>query len=287
MNHANSNQPNPMSKQVHVASWLAYALTWMILLWSFPSVEMLLFSFFCLIIWMMRTETLLLFLKQLRWIAPILLIIILIQLALSRDGMIVLWQFNWQPSLFDWQIQLQYRLTQEALVFACKSALQYVMVLGIWLVFSNMLPSKKVFAFGSKWFPHLMQMFYITIRLIPHLRLRARAIQDVLETRGFQNSGHKTKIRQKLTEKMPLMNALLEESLEGSWHRAEAMMLRGYGNSNYKRSFYVEDFWTWRDGVIFFCLCACVLSIWSPLFTVGFFAPLFWVARQEGSVHGN
>ena len=156
------------------------------------------------------------------------------------------------------------------------------MQLGIWHVFSSLLPAKRVFAFGARWFPHLMQMIYITMRLVPQLRQRTQAIQDVLETRGFQRTTGTFQMRQKIREQLPLMNALLEESLEGSWHRAEAMLLRGYGQSKRKRSFFIEDQWSWRDAVVIGSTLSCLLSLWFVYFIIGFLIPLILIGKKAG-----
>jgi energy-coupling factor transporter transmembrane protein EcfT len=266
----------------HVASWSIFLITWMILLWTFPSLLLLIISFVCLQIWLLCIGEWRTYLKQLRWMLPFLSIILIIQLALFQDGQIVLYEHEFNLPIGDWQINISYRLTEEAFLVAITAAIQYLSFIGLWLAFTPLLPAKRVFAFGSKWFPHFMQMIYITLRTIPQMRTRVQAIQEVLASRGFEKTKGKLQIKQKINEQMPLLNAVLEEALEGSWHRAEAMMLRGYGHPQRKRSFYVEDTWSWRDLIIMICALACVASIWNPLFVIALILPLVLVRRENG-----
>ncbi len=259
-----------MQTRGHIFSWLVYAIILFSLIWLFDDLFALLIESF-LVLWIVwRTKQWSTIIQQGKWMIRFLILFSLIQLVLRHDGQHVLLEWQGTITLFNFDLNLHWRTTMEAINDTTISMIRFLMFWFLFIAIQPLLPTKRLLPFTAQLFPDGTQMIYMTLRLVPVLRERSKHLLDVLQTRGFQPDSNRT-WKQSILVRLPLLQALLDESLEGSWHRAEAMIARGYGN--HKRTIYAAEQWSWFDLLILLCILFSIFSIWVPELLVALLIP--------------
>jgi energy-coupling factor transport system permease protein len=175
--------------------------------------------------------------KTMRFVWPILLLIFVLNVLITKDGATVLYSGVRLP------VFGALRITAEAMAFGAIMVLRMVTVIAAAALYINWLSPDRALGLVARVAGRSAVTAMLTARLIPYLSEQAKSVGDVMQTRGVRF--HEGGVRKRLTARRPMMNVLLVSSLEGSWHVAEAMEARGFGQG--KRTSYTRERWTRRD----------------------------------------
>ncbi|TCP53838.1 energy-coupling factor transport system permease protein [Tumebacillus sp. BK434] len=180
-------------------------------------------------------------LRMMRFTWPFLLIILILNVLISKNGATVLYDGPRLP-LFG-----TLRITLEAVLFGLIMALRLFIVLAACNLYIVWLSPDRALGLMAKWAGRSAVVAMLTARLIPYLSEQAKSVGEVMQTRGVRFQEGST--RERLQKHSRMLNVLLISSLEGSWQVAEAMEARGFGSrhrSSYSRErFGGSDWLTW------------------------------------------
>ncbi|WP_170119358.1 energy-coupling factor transporter transmembrane component T family protein [Tumebacillus permanentifrigoris] len=192
--------------------------------------------------------------RTLKFAIPILLLILVINVLLNKNGATLLYK---GPSV---AVIGQLRITGEALAYGLVMGLRMLVFFGIFALTLHWLSADRALELSAKVAKKSAVTAMMTTRLIPYLSEQAEQIGDVLQTRGVRfNDGH---VLRRLAARRPMLGVLLISALEGSWQVAEAMEARGFGQG--KRSSYSRERWGRRDVYTWSAfLAAIALVVWS------------------------
>lgn len=195
-----------------------------------------------------------LYAKTLKYSIPLLVLILLINALLNKNGATVLYKGASLPLLG------QIRITWEATAYSLVMGLRMLVFLGILALTLRWLPADRALGLAAKVAKKSAVTAMMTTRLIPYLAEQSQQIGDVMRTRGVRlDEGN---VIRRLAARRPLLNVLLISSLEGSWQVAEAMEARGFGQG--KRTSYSRERWGRVDGLAWLLyVAASGLVIWS------------------------
>jgi energy-coupling factor transport system permease protein len=196
--------------------------------------------------------------KTMRYVWPILLLIFVLNVLITKDGSTVLYKGVKLP------VFGALRITAEAMGFGAVMVLRMVVVIAAAALYINWLSPDRALGLVARVAGRSAVTAMLTARLIPYLSEQAKSVGDVMQTRGVRfNEGG---VRKRLAARRPMMNVLLVSSLEGSWHVAEAMEARGFGQG--KRTSYNREQWSRRD-----------LYAWVAMLAA--FAVMIWLSLQD------
>jgi energy-coupling factor transport system permease protein len=193
------------------------------------------------------------FLKTMRYALPLLLIILIVNVLVSQNGVTVLYESPRIP------VFGALRITLEAVVFGLMMSLRLLIVLAACSLYLAWLSPDRALGLMAKWAGRSAVVAMLTARLIPYLTEQATSVGEVMRTRGvrFQEGT----FRQRIQKHNMMLCVLLISSLEGSWQVAEAMEARGFGSR--RRSSYTRERWQLRDLMAWAAmLCALAALLW-------------------------
>ncbi|NMA86355.1 MAG: energy-coupling factor transporter transmembrane protein EcfT [Tissierellia bacterium] len=177
------------------------------------------------------------------------IIIILINPIISSRGKTVLFY------LFDRVITL------ESLVYGICTSISLISIMVLFLSYNLIITDDKFMYLFSDILPKTSFLIMMTMGFVPLLKRRAEEIDTVQKLKGGEKKSNSFK--EKIIEKMKILNILLIWSLEESIIRARSMRARGYGVVN-KRSFYFN----YRmDKLDIFVLFFIILSLFTLIFS--------------------
>ncbi len=129
------------------------------------------------------------------------------------------------------------QVTLESIVYSIIMCLKILIIIYVFMGFSSMLDSDKAVSYFSSKMPKSTLTMLITFKLIPNMKNRVKDLEDIYSLRGvdYQSKGLKSKIKSRI----PVLSILLEDSLESSFHIAEAAYVKGFLSG--KRSIYDEQ----------------------------------------------
>ncbi|ASS74432.1 hypothetical protein CIG75_05135 [Tumebacillus algifaecis] len=191
------------------------------------------------------------FIKTMRYTWPILLIILLINVLISKNGATVLYDGPRIP------VFGALRITLEATLFGLIMVLRLLIVLAACSLYLAWLPPDRALGLMAKWAGRSAVVAMLTARLIPYLTEQAKSVGEVMQTRGVRFQEGST--RQRLQKHGRMLNVLLISSLEGSWQVAEAMEARGFGSRH--RSSYTREKWQRNDLLAGVAMFVAVLAM--------------------------
>lgn len=146
--------------------------------------------------------------------------------------------------------------TLEALLYGAAIAAVFAGML-IWFgCYSTVLTSDKFTSLFGNLIPALSLLLIMVLRLIPNLMRKAKQLQGARTSIGKGGSEAATK-REKLTDSMTILSALIDWALEGSVVTGDSMRGRGYGSA--KRT----SFMIYRMSGLDACLLAVQLLLIS------------------------
>lgn len=191
--------------------------------------------------------------RTMRYAWPVLVLIFLLNVLISKDGATVLYNGPRLP------VFGQLRITGEAMMFAAVMVLRMLVVTAAGSLYGTWLSPDRALGLVAAFAGRSAVTAMLAARLLPYLAEQAKSVGEVMQTRGvrFQQGG----LLKRLAARKPLMSVLLVSSLEGSWQVAEAMEARGFGQG--KRTAYTRERWTRRDLWAWLAmLAALVLMVW-------------------------
>lgn len=186
--------------------------------------------------------------RMLRYAWPLLLLIVVLNLLVSKDGATVLWI---GPKLI---LLGKIRLTMESLLFSGVMVVRMMIVLAAGALFVAWLSPDRSLGLLGRVARRSAVTAMMTTRLAPYLAEQSEQIGDVLRTRGVRLD--RGGLVQRLAARKPMVSVLLISALEGSWQVAEAMEARGYGMG--RRTSYTREQWSRRDGLAWAAMLAAV-----------------------------
>lgn len=192
------------------------------------------------------------FVRTLRFLLPLLLIFFLLNLLINKNGATVL--FAGGPKLL---VIGQLRITFEALLYGSVMAMRMLAVIAAFALYMAWLPGDRAFSLFAKWAGRSAVTTMLAARLISYLGEQSEQVRDVMKTRGvrFEEGG----AWQRMRAHRPLLNVMLNSSLEGSWSVAEAMEARGFGHG--KRSNYQRERWSGQDSIAWLVMILAMLFV--------------------------
>ncbi len=154
------------------------------------------------------------------------------------------------------------KITLEAICFSGAMGIRLLVIISVFCFYTYAVHPDKVLKLLSKFSSKSVLAIILSTRLFPLLVRDVCRISEVQRCRGLRlNTGTR---RQRLRNRLPMINILLLSSLERSMQMAESMQARGYGSG--KRSYYFHDHWRPRDWLI---LAPTIVSlgagIWAAL----------------------
>lgn len=155
----------------------------------------------------------------LRFSLTIAAVLIVLNPLFSRGGLDVLWHIN--LPLFDITITVQ------GLLFGLSSALRLCAVVWAFALYNAVLDQDDQLSLMSAVSFRSAMIVSLATRLFPVLSRDAARIADAQRARGVELDGGSR--RHRVAARMPLLAALLTQSLERSVDLAESMDARGYG----------------------------------------------------------
>jgi len=178
------------------------------------------------------------FMYTMRFILPLLLLILLLNILINKNGATVLYKGD-----VDLFVIGKLRITLEAVTYGVVMAVRMLAVVAAFAMYMAWLPGDRAFALFAKLAGRSAVTTMLASRLITYLGEQSEQVRDVMKTRGvrFEQGG----LWKRLNAHRPLLNVVLISSLEGSWSVAEAMEARGFGQG--KRSSYQRERWSLRD----------------------------------------
>jgi len=185
---------------------------------------------------------------MLRYAWPLLVLIVVLNLLVSKDGATVLWI---GPKLF---LLGKIRLTMESLLFSGVMVVRMLIVLAAGALIVAWLSPDRSLGLLGRVARRSAVTAMMTTRLAPYLAEQSEQIGDVLRTRGVRLD--RGGLVQRLAARKPMVSVLLISALEGSWQVAEAMEARGYGMG--RRTSYTREQWSRRDGLAWAAMLAAV-----------------------------
>lgn len=126
-------------------------------------------------------------------------------------------------------------ITLESLVYGICTAISLISIMVLFLSYNMIITEDKFMYLFSDMLPKTSFLIMMTMGFIPLLKRRITEINTVQDLKGGEEYGNKFK--EKIIERMKVLNILLIWSLEESIIRARSMRARGYGAVQ-KRSFY-------------------------------------------------
>ena len=186
-------------------------------------------------------------------------VLIVINPLFSRGGLDVLWQLH--LPLFDITITVQ------GLLFGMASALRLCAVVGAFALYAVALdPDDQLAVMSSVSFRSGLIVSLAT-RLFPVLSRDAARTADAQRARGVElDRGGR---RQRVAARLPLLGALLTQSLERAVDVAESMEARGYGLKS-RRAWKRGRRWRPADGAAALVAVAAAAALAGGLFSGAF-----------------
>ena len=152
-------------------------------------------------------------------------------------------------------------ITLESLVYGICTAISLISIMVLFLSYNMIITEDKFMYLFSDMLPKTSFLIMMTMGFIPLLKRRITEINTVQELKGGEEYGNKFK--EKLIERMKVLNILLIWSLEESIIRARSMRARGYGAVQ-KRSFYFN----YRmDKLDIFTLLFIIFAVFTLMFS--------------------
>jgi energy-coupling factor transport system permease protein len=216
--------------------------------------------------------------RTLKFSLPILVLILLINVLLNKNGATLLYKGPSVPLIG------QIRITWEALAYGLAMGLRMLVFFEIFAFTLHWLSADRALGLSAKVAKKSAVTAMMTTRLIPYLSEQSAQIGDVLQTRGVRfDEGN---LFRRLAARRPMLNVLLISALEGSWQVAEAMEARGFGQG--KRTSYSReqwgrrDLWTW---IAFLAVVALLVWSWMTEWTfIEYYPRIRTVMQTEGAL---
>ena len=154
--------------------------------------------------------------KNLFYMAPLLLIMALVNPLFNHKGATILWYFpNGNP------------LTLEAVIYGILASVMIVSVIWWFSCFNNVMSSDKfVYLFG-RIVPSLSLIFSMTLRFVPRFSYQLKRISDSQRCIGRDIS--KGGILKRIKSGLSILSIMTTWALENAVETADSMKSRGYG----------------------------------------------------------
>lgn len=154
------------------------------------------------------------------------------------------------------------KITLEAICFSGAMGIRLLVIISAFCFYTYAVHPDKVLKLLNKFSGKSVLAIILATRMFPLLVRDVRRISEVQRCRGVKLD-YGTR-RQRLKNRLPIINILLLSSLERSMQTAESMQARGYGSG--KRSFYFRDYWRPRDWLVLIpTVFALAAGIWAAL----------------------
>ena len=156
-------------------------------------------------------------------------------------------------------------------------------VMFLWFgCYNQVMTSDKFTSLFGSVIPSLSLLLVMVLRMVPNLLKKAKQIGDARRCIG-KGAGEQASFREKLTEGLALLSALVSWALEGSIVTADSMRSRGYGSA--KRTSFMRYKLTGFDYLLLgiMLLLAAVTAYFSLSgSTQAEFTPNFYIAPVAG-----
>ncbi|MEA4815828.1 MAG: energy-coupling factor transporter transmembrane component T [Lachnospiraceae bacterium] len=197
------------------------------------------------------------FLRQMRYIFPLMLFTAVLNPFFSHEGETVLFHIKEIPFTF------------ESIFFGITAALMLASVIFWFSSYSHIMSSDKLmYVFGGI-APSFSLLVSITLRFVPLFKYRFKSVSNARSLTGYAP----VSIRGKLKEGSRVMYSMLEWSLESAVVSGESMKSRGYGlkgrTSCQRHVFCKRDFYVF--GFMIICVSFILWGIISGLVSFSFY----------------
>lgn len=169
------------------------------------------------------------YLKTLRFIAVLFIIISIMNPIFNQNGITILFYLFGNP------------VTKEACLYGFASAGMLSCILVWFTCYNSLIPNEKFLYLFGRIMPTLALMLSMILRLIPVTRYKIRCINNASRALGAKAQSKKQRIAHGVRSSSILMSWMMEDSIETT----ESMNSRGYGCT--KRTSFMEYKWTAHD----------------------------------------
>ncbi len=188
------------------------------------------------------------------FLAPMLLIMALVNPVFNHEGATILWYLpGGNP------------LTMESVLYGVAAAMMLASVLSWFSCYNVVMTSDKFIYLFGRVIPSLSLMFSMILRFVPRFKAQLKVVANARKSIGQDASGES--LVHKAKEGLKILSVMLTWSLENAIETADSMKSRGYGLPG--RSAYSLYVFTKRDGWTMLGLVALIAYILISSFCGG------------------
>lgn len=177
--------------------------------------------------------------KMFKIVLPLALLIMILNLLIVDYGSNVLYVLD-LPGRFSWTIY------QEPLFNSLAMAIKLLLIMGVFVVFNRAVTVDRLVSVFGSWSGTTVLLAVLAARMVPATSRQARSIAEVQSLRLPRPK--RFSLVDKVKKTGPFLTNLLRASLESSLKTAEAMQIRAYGSG--QRTYFVPEYWQRQDTFI-------------------------------------
>jgi|GEM_PF-4252756 len=188
--------------------------------------------------------------KMLIYALPLMLLIMIINLLISRQGQVL-----WERDIMGIHLAV-HRL---ALLYGFTMTLRLLVILSVFTAFNLLLSLEELLELFPARRGTAVMVAAITARMVPELMQRVRGIREIQLVRC--GDAGESKLIERCRRTGILVINVLRAALNGAWETGEVMQVRGFGAAEF-RSTYRQHSWRMRDNWLALAsLSALVLAL--------------------------
>lgn len=199
------------------------------------------------------------YLKTLRFIAVLFVVISIMNPIFNQNGVTILFYLFSNP------------VTKEACLYGLASSGMLSCIFVWFTCYNSLLPNEKFLYLFGRILPTLALMLSMILRLVPVTRYKIRCINNASRALGVKTQSKKQRIAHGVRSSSILMSWMMEDSIETT----ESMNSRGYGCT--KRTSFTEYKWTAHDitaFIIMAVLCGAAVYMMIAQFSKFTYYPI-------------
>lgn len=173
------------------------------------------------------------FLKSVRWIVPIGVLVLILNTILVHRGSTVLFYFLYNP------------ITKEAMIYGIYNMFMLMSVMTAFISFNALIDSTRFLYLFSNVLPKTSFVFDMALRYIPLFKKRA---SDLSAVQNVNNKTNQKNIKDKITKSGTYLKALTAWTLEEGMDTALSLKVKNYGTR--KKVHYARYRYTIRDIIL-------------------------------------
>ncbi|NMA95040.1 MAG: energy-coupling factor transporter transmembrane protein EcfT [Clostridiales bacterium] len=178
--------------------------------------------------------------KGLGFMLRLILLFMLINFLINKNGRTILWQSPLIPIIGRIQISL------ESIVYTLVMGIRLSSIYILFIFYNKAMNPDALLSYLAIVFPHSALLMSITTKTIPYLAQLSKRTEHVMYVMGLdtKNKG----FIERLKSRIPILKIIFMSSIEDSLSIAESIQARGYGSG--RRSRYFQNEWRVKDVLV-------------------------------------